>query len=51
MLIVIFQVNWTEAVKQCESKGMELVSILSKEDNDNLIRSIKEAGKHTIAVT
>ncbi|XP_055300784.1 perlucin-like protein [Sitodiplosis mosellana] len=42
------RVNWTEAVKQCESKGMELVSILSKEENDNLIGSIKEAGQGKI---
>ncbi|XP_055306511.1 uncharacterized protein LOC129570812, partial [Sitodiplosis mosellana] len=41
-------VNWTEAVKQCESKGMELVSILSKKENDNLIGSIKEAGQGKI---
>ena len=41
----MFQVNWTEAVKQCESKGMELVSILSKKENDNLIGAIKEAGE------
>ncbi|XP_031625032.1 perlucin-like protein [Contarinia nasturtii] len=42
------RVNWTEAVKQCESKGMELVSILSRDENNALISSIKEAGQGKI---
>lgn len=40
-----FQANWTEALKQCRSKNMDLVSILSKEDNDNVIKAIKDASK------
>lgn len=45
VFICAFQVNWTEAMKNCESRGMELVSILSKVENDNVISSIKEAGE------
>lgn len=46
IVFLYFQVNWTEAVRQCRLRNMELISILSKEQNDKIIKTIRDARKY-----
>ncbi|XP_055301157.1 macrophage mannose receptor 1-like [Sitodiplosis mosellana] len=47
-LLFTTKANWIEATKQCRSKNMKLISILSEEDNDNVVKVIKAAGEGRI---
>lgn len=40
-----FQVSWFQALENCEMEGYKLATITSKNDTENLLRYIKEAGK------
>lgn len=40
-----FQVSWFQALENCEIEGYKLATITSKNDTENLLRNIKEAGK------
>ncbi|XP_031622484.1 perlucin-like [Contarinia nasturtii] len=43
-LITSHRANWHQALFDCRSLSMNLVSIYSKEENDNIVQQIKDGG-------